>query len=285
METISPSSSIKGLPLSELAVVGIIYCIGKDDEGALDFELEELDPALRASSTWGEQRDRCDCCGQRLKYACELVHKPTHKGFFVGRSCAAKIDCLRRFGGRIEAMSVALAERAACSAREKAFRAANPGAAAALDWAATPAAPAIAKDMREKLRRWGSLSVNQVATLVRIQSEDAARRAGATSSAADMGGVRREIVGKLLSLKDSPEPAHYGDVVHHWKSVVDCGNGVRVYGTCPQALLDAGAKVGDHVRFHALVKPSARDPLFGFFSRPTKASIVGATAPVVPDHT
>jgi hypothetical protein len=58
-------------------------------------------------------------------------------------------------------------------------------------------------------------------------------------------------------------------------------DGVRVYGTCPSALtpaagrsLDQLAAVGATVRLSATVKPSGRDPLFGYFSRPTKPALV-----------
>jgi hypothetical protein len=47
--------------------------------------------------------------------------------------------------------------------------------------------------------------------------------------------------------------------------------GFRVYGTVPGDII--GVANGDRVRFDAAVEPSKDDPKFGFYKRPTKATI------------
>lgn len=270
----STSTGLKSLPVLDLFVVGVLYEIGPADDGGREFDYEALMPELRSAASFGDEKGRCDCCGQRLKYACEVVHKPSLQGYYVGRSCAGKIEGLRRSSHVIEQTSVALAERAACNGREKAFRLLHPEACAALDWAKTPVAPAIARDMLAKLRRYGSLSSNQIAVIERIRTADSERRARATGTAQSLAGDRRSLSGTVVSLKNEPEPDGRGEASDRWKMIVDCGGGVRIMGTCPQALLDVAVAIGDSVRFSAVVQPSSRDPLFGFFSRPTKAAKV-----------
>ncbi len=270
---------MKSLPLSELEVVAMIYAADRDDEGRTIFEMEFLNEELRTASAFEDFSERCDCCGQRLKYACEVVHVSTKVGYYVGRSCASKIESLRYSMNGIEGISLALAERAACSKREKAFRLLRPDACMALDWAATDMATHIASDMLGKLRRWGSLSDAQVSFLCKMHTEHLNKLAIAATGVKCPTG-RVTLRGKIVSLKDRPEPARYGGTIHHWKMVLDLGNGVRVWGTCPEVLTPTSfastqcATVGDTVEITATVKPSDKDPLFGYFSRPTKSALV-----------
>ena len=104
----------------------MIYCIGKvvdhQSEGSgesLEFEEEVLNAPLMESAAFPDQTKwvKCGCCGQRLKYACKVVHTPTHTGYFVGRDCVTKIVSLRRrFSVWLVNSSVALLERAKCAA-------------------------------------------------------------------------------------------------------------------------------------------------------------------------
>ena len=274
MSLLESSHGVKSLPLSELVVVGVICCVGNSPGDGMEFELEVLRSDVREGAQFHGDQDRCACCGQRLKYACEVVHKPTATGYYVGRSCASKIDALRPYIGAIETSSVALAERAACNSREQKFRSTHAADCPALDWAASPTAPAIAKDIIAKLRRFGSLSVKQTSLLERLRASDVARRSSATGSAAAFGEGRTNIGGVVVSMKQETEDGSFGTELNRWTMVVDCGNGVRLRGTCPQALLDAKVAITDRIQFCAVVRPSSHDPLFGFFSRPTKAAII-----------
>lgn len=302
------AKNFKTLPVADLEVVSVIFVYRTQDAtgqtaGGSDYteaEMDEINPTLRAAAKFSDDPVlRCDCCGQRLKYACEVVHKPTLTGYFVGRSCASKLDVLRRFGGQIERSSVAVAERAACNEREKAFRAkyaADADVLAALDWAKGDKVPAIAADLVAKLRRFGDPSPAQVNLLKNLLAQSNQKTAQAASNAkAGIGfsDARARLEGKVVSLKRHDEPARYGGTITTYKVLLDLGNGMKVFGTLPEALhpaagpwmgeaaVAAGVAVGDRITIVAAVKPSERDPLFGFFSRPTKPAKI-APSPAVP---
>ena len=272
-------ATIKGLPLKDLEVTCILCCLGLDDEGRVDFEAEYLNKELSKAATFTGSQDRCACCGHALKYACEVVHVPTKAGYYVGRDCAAKIEALHRFAGTLEHLSVALAERVACAHREAEYRKKYPDAVPALEWALTPNSHKIVKDLRDKIRRWGSISDSQRDLLIKIHAQNIEHRAKATGTCPT---GRVEIRGKVISVRDKPDQNEHGRTIHHWKMLVDLGNGVRLYGTCPALIAprdysphnDPIATPGSTVRFCAEVKPKENDPLFGFFSRPTKPAIL-----------
>jgi hypothetical protein len=69
------------------------------------------------------------------------------------------------------------------------------------------------------------------------------------------------------------------------KMLVEHDTGWRVWGSVPQelAIIDLGSNLaqrilirGDRIRFDAAVSASPKDPKFGFFSRPTKATLLKA---------
>lgn len=278
---------MKSLPLSELEVVSVVYAIGEsvneeNGNSYMEYEQDVLNPELQAKATFSHDQKnlRCDCCGQRLKYACEVVHVPTLVGYLVGRSCAAKVDSLRRFAGSIENCSLALAERAKCNRHEAAFISIHlPNVVAAYTWAKTDREGSIARDMVKKLRRWGSLSDAQVSFLVSLHAKHQAKLALVATGVKCPSG-RVQIDGTLLSLKERPGYAR-GTVEH--KIVIDLGNGVKVWGSLPayagDVYLPEVAKVGDRIAFSATVKASDNDPLFGFYKRPTKTAWTSAAAP------
>lgn len=277
---------MKALPLTDLEVVAVVVRAGDTDEGTPDFELEVFNSQLRESAGMDArvfaEGSKCDCCGQRLKYACEVVHRPTNEGFFIGRACASKIQDLQRQLGRVENVSVALAERIACNKRERDFAVtASDEVQKALQWAKGSAGSRLAQEFVEKLRRFGLLSEAQIACLVKMHREYLAKLAIAATGVKCPSG-RVELSGTIVSLKDNPQPAPYGGgTVHHWKMVVDLGQGVRVWGTCPEKLapIEHGdgaqrATVGAVVKLTATVTALDKDPLFGYFSRPSKAQLL-----------
>jgi hypothetical protein len=56
--------------------------------------------------------------------------------------------------------------------------------------------------------------------------------------------------------------------------IIETKEGYRVFGTVPANL--ENLVVGDCVRFVANIKPSEKDPNFGFFSRPSKTEYLGS---------
>jgi hypothetical protein len=94
---------------------------------------------------------------------------------------------------------------------------------------------------------------------------------------------RQTITGTVLGFKTVE--SDYGTTE---KMRVLDDRGFVVYGTVPTALIGeftyagmritGGAEVGDRVRFDARIEVSHDDPTFGFYSRPTKATILETVA-------
>jgi hypothetical protein len=83
---------------------------------------------------------------------------------------------------------------------------------------------------------------------------------------------RGQITGEILSRKWKDTP--YGDQL---KMLVLDDRGFKVYGSVPSRLSgDDGVQRGDRITFVAEVTQSDDDELFGFFKRPTQASILEA---------
>lgn len=131
--------------------------------------------------------------------------------------------------------------------------------------------------MVTKLRRWGPLSEKQSAFLVTLH-EKYLRNVELAKSVSLPAG-RAVLEGTIVSFKEIE--GFRGAAT--FKLVLDLGNGTRVWGTCPSALepllrpnysSPLSDAIGKRVRFSASVKTSDRDPLFGFFSRPTKPELV-----------
>lgn len=128
----------------------------------------------------------------------------------------------------------------------------------------------IIKDIVGKLVQYGNLSDAQLAFLSKLlagiatRAERLAARAAASAAAAPVpcGEDRIKVEGKIVSIK----PA---DDFYPVRMTIEHASGWRVFGTRPAHL--AAFEVGAEVAFMAAVKPSHKDPKFGFFSRPTKA--------------
>jgi len=290
-------NNLKSLPLCELKIVAIAVVYEVDS--ATDFpvknvEMDVLDEELWNTFSAKNSQYRCGCCGQALKYACAITHVPTNTGYWIGRDCANKVANLRHFSYGMERHTVAILERIACNKREADFIAAHPEAAEILQWAKTGSAPRIARDMIEKLRRYGNLSEKQIAVLIKIRDQDVQRRAAATGTVQAGRQVVRGIVRKA-SKSDNEFNPHKYDL----KLLVDLGNGVRLWGNAPE-YVDAPAtpgkntpsyiepgmnvpsyeviEVGDTVEFKATVS-TGKDPLFGFWKRPAGFKVLRPVAP------
>lgn len=293
------SSSIKGLPLTELSITAVASFVDTylDDEGIerAAFEMEVLNEAdwAKFNAPKHEAR-RCALCGHALKISCAVTHRPTGNGYWIGRDCAKSIQSLATYGKLIEGATVALAQRLACDKRESDFLAAHPEAIGVITWSKRPNAPRISRDICEKLRRYGNISDAQIALLEKIRQQDIDRRAKATGTAT----VGRQTI-KGTVLKVTVEESEFGGT--RWskpptyaKVLVDLGNGVRLMGKLPEHMIldertasrgeswnKAGhqvetftiVKVGDKIEVTATVNPSEKDNLFGFWKRPTNFKI------------
>lgn len=259
-------NSIKTIPLRDLSLVAVIFQCDEDDEGRPIFEHEVYnEEAFNRTSI--PKRTRCDCCGKPLKYSCLVEHTPTHEVFFIGRDCARTMESLRGWTSRVQDISLALATRAECNAREARLMARYPDLGPTIAWALT-GINRTAKDIADK-RRSFELSDAQVDFLRKLYQDDVARRAAATATCPK---GRQTVQGTVLSVKFETKPG-FGyrapDVVL-CKVLVDLGTGAKVYGNLPTASFDPITKTtqfakGDRVSFTATFEPSERDNLFGFW--------------------
>lgn len=253
-------------------------------------------------------RNRCDHCGAGpLRYGVVYKHLPTGLGVVVGMACAGKLALSSR--SQLEAKAlIAEAVREAkvndymqtiTDEQREAIEFAEAVATTPyLDEAGNnifrPLFPAVrgetvsfVSDLNHKLHRYGSLSEKQVGALIKIKArndeflgKNAAERAALTTPLAE---GRYEITGEIVSTKWVE--SDFGGAM---KMLVKMADGNKVYGTMPNSLRGiptdeahtyVNTEKGDTVTFTAAVERSKDDEHFGFFKRPTKASVEFA-APV-----
>ena len=131
-----------------------------------------------------------------------------------------------------------------------------------------------ASDIFFRFRDRGQLTTKQRALIVNssreiqemIASAEAHRDALKKAPALEEG--RREIQGQVLRIKVVDNP-RFGSTI---KVLVEQDDLNKVWGTLPSAL--DNAVEGDRVKFDAAVEASDNDTHFGFFKRPTKATII-----------
>lgn len=261
MTTENTIHTLKSVAVADLTVAAICY-VERTDEGTV-VEREILNQPAFDAATIAPFLFRCDCCGStRLQYDCIVVHRPTKRGYHVGRDCVANILGLQHRG--LDQISVALSQRAQVRRRRAAWVTANPQHAEIIAWASS-ARHYIASDIAGKLDRYGSISEAQVALLHRLRQQEADK--AATKAAEPVPTTpapegRVEVEGVLLGTK--VVEGDFGTTVK-WL--------VRL--TTPEYAANkvwvtsmGGADRGDTVRFRATFTRSDRDPHFAFGSRP-----------------
>jgi len=274
---------IKSASPLDVKIIAVSEVLDYDPEYGVDVTFHVIDQKEWDASNINTEHlhaNRCDCCGHKIKYSAIAKHIPTNTIVSLGRKCASNIESLKNYGSLIESASIALSHKILCNHREKEFRKLHPEACEALDWAKT-GLNRVAADLLEKLRRFGSLSDKQVSFLIGIHQRDVANRASATATA-PIG--KASVEGTILSVKTGQTQGKY----HRFKFVVlvDIGGGVKVWGKAKgewshHAILGATPigdapfqKKGDKVKFTATFEPSKKDPLFGFFKRPSKWEVI-----------
>ena len=228
-----------------------------------------------------EHGGSCHICGASAMYVAKFHHKPSNKYIVTGEDCAAKMDmgdavAFRSFRAKVgEAREAAAGKNKAKAVLEKA------GAGAA--WAVYEAGggnndAVIVGDMVARLIRYGSISdkamgfmkvlLDRIENAPRIAAEKAAAKALEMANAKPVPVVEGRIVirGEVLSVK--LKESFYGSVL---KMLVKSDEGFKVWGSVPSSI-EVGK--GDKVEFSAKLERSTDDEYFGFFSRPSKASII-----------
>jgi len=227
----------------------------------------------------------CAHCGKSIRYVVAAKYAPTGEYVAIGETCAQRIDMtLDQF--RIKKLHEVAAKRnktIAAGGKYNAYLEEHADFAEAVGRyyeAGTEVSNHFVNDVLSKLRRYGSLSDAQRDGVInainrgfefaarkaeRVQ-RDAEEREAAIAAGVSMVEGRREISGEVLSVKS--QDSYYGVTV---KMLVKDSDGLKYWGTVPAAI---NPERGDTVTFTATVKKSDDDDMFGFFSRPSKASIV-----------
>lgn len=241
------------------------------------------DQAMGERGTANSNAWACAHCGQGgQRYLSFFLHEPSGEYIWVGQDCAAKMG-LR---SRDELKQTLATERRNLAIIRGQFLTGDPAARRAVELAT---AYAIAKDEGEELgyfagvladmgrafNRDGSLSAKQLEFAERCrvgiieEAEEAQRRAERDAALPDAAPViegRIEITGQVLGTKY--QESNYGSTL---KMLLIDDRGFKLWGTVPRAIDDVES--GDRVSFTALVERSDDDECFGFYTRPTKATI------------
>lgn len=216
--------------------------------------------------------DQCNHCGAHLRYAAIMLHEPTGTLMFVGETC---LD--NRFG-RATSEFHALRKQAELdrtvqhiNAEREAWIAKYPEVHAYLE--ANRESNSFYHDLLRKIDKYGGLTPNQTAAVERGMVRDAeakARRdAEVTKTRGPVPTGRIEITGTVLSTKWVQGFAYNQSTL---KMLVELENGSKVWGTVPSRN-ENDIERGVKVTFTATVEASKDDASFGFFKRPTVATI------------
>lgn len=231
----------------------------------------------------------CDICGARCVNTARFYHALSNTYITTGLDCAEKMDMgdpieFRSFRKRIAAgLKTMRGKRKAQELlQEHDLQAAwaifleSESSAYTNGWDLLPKQEQTILDIIRNVVKYGKISTGQVNYLRTLVTSIAnrpaleAKRAAEAKAAAPVPQTdeRIKVVGKVLSTRLDETP--YGSVR---KMLVQHESGYKVWGSVPSGL---DVSTGATIEFIAAVKRSNDDAKFGFFSRPTKASIVAA---------
>ena len=237
-------------------------------------------------SKHGSEAGGCDVCGTFYLHGDVWQHVPTGECIKIGQTCAEKYglitdreEWLAYQRSTRQARKDAKTRKAQDVQRSLRF-------STLLTWAREhreilpllKVDHRITKDMRANLVRWGAnrgLTENQVQLLEKLQADVA--KGPEKHVEVPVDGERIEIEGLVVATKvDKGQYYPYGDTTKMTVKVETADGSWMVYGTAPDVLLSEteGPLKGRRVRFTAKVSKGNRDNYFGFFSRPTKASVL-----------
>ena len=218
----------------------------------------------------------CEHCGHALRYVVVVFHKPTQTHVCFGQ------DCVKRLGMTYDEFQF-LTMKKMTSKREELSKTQGKNF---LDFANEypEAAKALlsAKDnpflqsLYDKVRKGFALSEKQLDCInnqekYKQRQEARALQDLARRQAQPIEEGRYFVEGRVISVKEVEDYDEYTI-----KLLIERPDLTRVYGTCPKKLREEtdGELKGAYIRLNATIKRSNRDDWFGFFSRPTKASVL-----------
>ena len=207
----------------------------------------------------------------------EKIENPSEK-IAIGWQCAESVMTCEDLKGKLakeaKKRGETLRKNRKMQAKFAAFVADHPGLSEALELDHY-----ITKDILNYGRKNGAISDRQIELvhkLVKDQKEAEIRKAEEAAKpkipVPNTGDSRAYLRGRVISTKW--QASHYGEQLKMLVEVTENGGSFKIFGTVPANLRRADVGKNDVIEFHAMTKQSDRDENFGFFSRPSKASIV-----------
>lgn len=226
-----------------------------------------------------EHGGNCMVCGSvNAMYTILFYHAKTNSYVRMGADCAAKCEMSGDFGSK------SAFRRAIEDARE-AIAGKRKGIALLADYGLSRCwdiytgrdcdrwEERTIGDIVSKLVKYGSISEKQqsfmrsLLTKIDSRADTEAKRAAEKEAADDCPEGRTTIEGVIAKIRVDAGP--YGEVT---KMLVKATQGFMVWGTRPSGI--GWQQVGDKVKFTASLTRSESDSKFGFFKRPTNASLL-----------
>lgn len=259
-----------------------------------DFKAQRAEWVARNVELFGREfpGSRCEHCGNSIRWAAIVQYVPTGQHFVVGEVCAdERMSLASRADHDMRLVKMAAEHRAEMARRAEAratFYREHPVEAAYL-FNPDRAADGFIDNLARKVGIYGELSEKQLACVTRNIEREAEwdkRKAEEAAKLVDTPPIengRREVTGTVRSIKWQDN-----DFGGSFKMLVELEDGNKVWGTLPASLKghdfntghdDLGADTDDRVRFTATIERSTDDEHFGFFKRPTKATIIEEATP------
>jgi hypothetical protein len=224
-----------------------------------------------------EHGGNCHICGAHAIYTVLFYHELTNTYIRTGQDCAEKLEFA--IGGDMNAFRTALKDALELQAGKRKALAVLTEAGHEAAWPIYTAneyqvggKEETIIDIVGKLVRYGSVSeksinylgslLYQIANRATIEAE----RKAQTDAAAPVPSGRIVIEGIVLTTRVDDTP--YGTVT---KMLVQHDTGWKVWGSKPSSL---NVTRGARIRFTATVEASPTDLKFGFYSRPSKATMM-----------
>ena len=222
-----------------------------------------------------EHGGTCHICGAHAIYTVIFHHRPSNTYIRTGTDCAEKMEMSFEGADLFKKQVKSALERKAGKEKAKAILASKDLESAydIYEGNGNHKDEIMVHSIVSQLITRGSLSEKQYNYLrilvdrVASRPEREAKFLEEAQAAAPVPvtSKRLTIEGKVLTRKSD-------ELFGGSKILVLVSEGWKVRGSCPSSIIDCAP--GDTVRFDAGVKPSDKNPKFGFFSRPTKAVIV-----------
>lgn len=259
-------------------------CSFSDGNGNIEREgygYEIFDGPIVTPNLGGEyasNNEKCDICGADYVHGAVWLHTPSQKYITIGQTCSANVglvvkgDLRKGVQRRLRRRAQERTWRRQGSVNMRKFLAEYPQLRKDLTMSHR-----ILREMSRAIIRWGYISAKQIAFAHKLAEEirHPADIVAAVSVPANLLDGRVMIEGTVLNVKEKFNEFTGGFDLKMTVGVPCEGGQFKLWGTCPQALLDAeGTIAGRRVSFMARIEVSDRDPAFGFIKRPSKAKFL-----------